>query len=160
MNLPPVRQFDSHDVDQTLALGARLGAALGPNSVVALIGTLGSGKTHLVKGIARGNGTPPETAVNSPTFVIVNEYGGRLPLFHVDAYRLSGPLELEALGFDEMCRSGGAVLIEWADRIAMLLPGDCLHVHIDITGMCARRFALRATGAGSTGVLARMEASG
>jgi len=133
-------------VDETLALGARIGERLTPNSVIALIGTLGSGKTHLVKGIARGDRTPPDIAVNSPTFVIVNEYPGALRLFHIDAYRLSGPAELDALGFDEMCQSNGAVLVEWADRVIDALPLDHLTIEIEIVGESSRRFQFTAHG--------------
>lgn len=136
----------TRNVDETLALGRRIGECLTPNSVVALIGVLGSGKTHLVKGVARGNRTPPDTPVNSPTFVIVNEYPGALRLFHIDAYRLSGAGELDALGFDEMCQSGGAVVIEWADRVMDALPPDHLTIQIEITGGTSRRFRLTAAG--------------
>lgn len=146
-------------VEETLALGARIGERLTPNSVIALIGTLGSGKTHLVKGVARGNQTPRDTAVNSPTFVIVNEYPGVLPLFHIDAYRLSGWAELDALGFDEMCRSNGAVLIEWADRVMDALPPDHLTIEIDIVGESSRRFQFTANGDRSSALIDDIETS-
>jgi tRNA threonylcarbamoyladenosine biosynthesis protein TsaE len=146
MSARPPLIVETQSVAETLALGERIGRALRPNSVIALVGTLGSGKTHLVKGIARGNGVPDDVPVTSPTFVLVNEYPGRLHLYHIDAYRLRGPADLAALGFDEMAASGGAVIIEWADRVAELLPDDHLHIGIDITGPLCRRLTMAAHG--------------
>lgn len=157
---PHQYEWVTKSVDETLVLGARIGERLMPNSVIALIGTLGSGKTHLVKGIARGNRTPPDTAVNSPTFVIVNEYPGTLRLFHIDAYRLSGAAELEALGFDEMCQSDGAVLVEWADRVTDALPPDHLSIEIEIIGESSRRFRFDANRDRSIAMLDGIKVSG
>ena len=153
MNASPARSADSHSVEDTLGLGWRLGAVLSPGAMVALVGGLGSGKTHFVKGVARGNDTPPEVAVTSPTFVLVNEYPGRLYLYHVDVYRLHGAEELEAIGFDEMLGRGGAVLLEWADRVAACLPPDHIRVEIEITGETDRRFAFAAFGPTSQAIL-------
>ena len=144
------RIIETHSVEETLALGACLGEQLTPGAVIALVGTLGSGKTHFVKGVARGNGTPADVAVTSPTFVLVNEYPGRLLLYHVDVYRLRGSADLEALGFDEMVQGGGAVLVEWADRVAECLPADHVRVEIEITGETDRRFTF--FGAGSLNI--------
>ncbi len=107
---------------QTIKFGQRFGSQLRGGEVVAICGELGSGKTHLIKGIAAGLGAN-ETAseVNSPTFVIVNEYSGRLDIFHVDAYRLKSPAEFEAIGFDDYCRPDSVVLIEWADKVKSAL---------------------------------------
>jgi tRNA threonylcarbamoyladenosine biosynthesis protein TsaE len=147
------RIWETQSVAETLALGERLGRALSPGTVVGLIGTLGSGKTHLVKGIARGNGLADGSAVTSPTFVLVNEYPGRLHLHHIDVYRLGGADDLDALGFDEMTKSGGAVLVEWADRVKELLPADHLTVSIEITGETARRMEMRAGGDSANRIL-------
>lgn len=144
------RQVETHSVAETLALGARIGAALQPGMVIALEGTLGSGKTHLVKGIASGNGAPENVTVTSPTFVLVNEYPGRLHLYHIDVYRLRGADDLAALGFDEMVASGGAVVIEWADRVRALLPEDHLQIVIEITGAESRKFTLQPRGPAAT----------
>ena len=95
---------------------------------------------------------PPHVIVNSPTFVIVNEYPGRLPLYHIDAYRLHGADELEAIGFDEMAASNGAVLLEWADRVPECIPADHLCVEIQITGDTDRQLTFTATGRRSTGI--------
>ncbi len=122
-------------VPATQEIGRRLGAALRCGDVVALVGPLGAGKTTLVKGIAAGAGVADLRKVNSPTFVIVNEYEtAEVPepmlLYHIDVYRLRGSDDLEAIGFDEMCRTG-AVIIEWADRVADLLPDDRLTIQLE-----------------------------
>lgn len=153
---PAIHSFVSRGVEETLAVGHRLGSALHPGAVIALVGQLGSGKTHLVKGIARGNKTPAGVIVNSPTFVIVNEYPGRIQLFHIDVYRLGGPSELEAIGFDEMCAAGGAVLVEWADRVLECLPADRLEITIELAGPTTRRLQLQATGPDSSALLRRL----
>ncbi len=138
------------DLAATDRIGRRLGAALRPRHVVALIGPLGSGKTTLVKSVAASAGVADPRQVNSPTFVIVNEYdahspAGPLRLYHVDAYRLRNAADLDALGFDEMA-DRGAVLVEWADRGAGLLPDDHLRIEIDTLGETARRFRCTAGG--------------
>lgn len=144
---------ESHSVDETLLVGRRLGAALRGGDAVALIGELGAGKTQLVKGIAVGAGVRDARVVNSPTFVIVNEYAGRINLYHVDAYRLSGSAELEAIGIDEMFGAGSAVVIEWADRVASVLPEDHLRVRLDAVGDQQRRILFEATGGRSRDLL-------
>lgn len=101
-------------------IGAQIAEALKGGEVICLIGQLGSGKTHLVKGIAKGLGADEESEVNSPTFVLVNEYESdniRLNVYHIDAYRLESQAEFEMLGFDDMCDRHSVVLVEWADKI-------------------------------------------
>lgn len=150
---------ESPDLPATHALGRRLGSALSAGDVVALIGPLGSGKTTFVKGIAAGAGVPDLRQVNSPTFVIVNEYAahrpeGELTIHHIDVYRLRGSEDLDAIGFDEMCRTG-AVIVEWADRVLDLMPPERLTITIDPISDTARRFRFEPFGA--TGVrLARV----
>lgn len=111
----------------TEALGARLGQRLGAGAVVALIGPLGAGKTVLARGLARGAGARGYVA--SPSFVIVREYAGPVPVVHVDLYRLERPEEIEALGLDDVLAGGAIVIVEWADRAPWLLPAD--HLRID-----------------------------
>jgi len=130
----------SDGVAATLAIGRRLGRALARGYVVALIGPLGAGKTVLVKGIAEGAGVADLRQVNSPTFVIVNEYEAQAPregrplrIFHIDAYRLRGAEDLAALGFDELCEEG-AVVIEWADRVEGVLPAERMTIRIEPAG--------------------------
>ena len=104
----------THSEEETAAAGESLAARVQPGQVVLLHGDLGAGKTAFVRGLARGLGAPADD-VSSPTFTIIQEYRGRLPLYHVDLYRLQ-PAEVEELGLDEIVDSGGVVAIEWAAR--------------------------------------------
>jgi tRNA threonylcarbamoyladenosine biosynthesis protein TsaE len=105
----------------TDALGRALAEVLTPGVVVGLAGPLGAGKTRLVRAIAAGLGVDPRD-VSSPTFVLIHEYEGDLPVFHFDAYRLDTPSQFEALGVADYWEAGGVCLVEWADRVADLLP--------------------------------------
>ena len=110
-------------------LGHEIADALEPGDVVALTGDLGAGKTALTRYIAEGLGV--REAVNSPTFTIVKEYrSGRLPLYHFDAYRLGSGEELLDIGAEEMLGGDGVCVIEWADIVADVLPGDALLVEL------------------------------
>jgi len=111
----------SHSVDETIALGRTIGKQLQGGEVIALEGTLGTGKTHFIKGLALGLDVADVDVVTSPTFTLINEYEGRLQLYHADAYRLEKADELAALGFDEMCGGLGVVVVEWADRVRSLM---------------------------------------
>ncbi len=125
---------------ETIEFGRNLGAKLRGGEVIAICGPLGSGKTHLIKGIAAGAGAEDLTHVNSPTFVIINEYSGRLDICHIDAYRLDSIAEFEMLGFDDYCHRGSVVLIEWADKIESALQGiDYIRVELDHAGETIRR---------------------
>jgi len=131
--------------EETLALGRRLGQQLQPGDVLALVGSLGAGKTQFTKGLADGAGAPDR--VTSPTFKLVNEYHGRLVLYHIDAYRLHGPAELVALGCDEFFDGDGAAVVEWADRVEDALPNELLRVDITIAGTASRRLSFTPIGA-------------
>jgi tRNA threonylcarbamoyladenosine biosynthesis protein TsaE len=111
----------SNSPEETIEFGRRIGSQLKGGEVIGIYGLLGSGKTHLIKGIAAGTGAQDSKQVNSPTFVIVNEYAGRLDIYHIDAYRLNSISEFEKLGFDEYCSPQSVVLIEWADKIESAL---------------------------------------
>jgi tRNA threonylcarbamoyladenosine biosynthesis protein TsaE len=115
---------------ETQLAGKALGSLLSAGDVVALIGDLGTGKTTFTQGIAQGLGVV--TPVNSPTFNLVQEHRGRLPLFHCDPYRLSSPDDLIDFGFEEYFERGGVVVVEWADKIESLLPADCLTLTLEI----------------------------
>jgi tRNA threonylcarbamoyladenosine biosynthesis protein TsaE len=111
----------SNSLEETIELGRKIGSQLKGGEIVAVCGALGSGKTHLIKGIAFGAGAAEAKKVTSPTFVIINEYKGRLDVYHIDAYRLDSISEFEMIGFDDYCQPQSVVLIEWADKIELAL---------------------------------------
>ena len=113
----------SRSVSDTIALGEKLGKELRGGEIIALSGNLGTGKTHFIKGLALGLEVPNHETVTSPTFTLINEYKGRLMLYHMDAYRLDDSRQLEALGFDEFCCGSEVVVVEWADKVISLLDG-------------------------------------
>jgi len=118
--------------DETIEFGRRIGSQLKGGEVVAICGPLGSGKTHLIKGIAAGAGAKDHKHVNSPTFVIVNEYTGRCPLLHMDIYRLEEVSDFFSAGLDEYFYGNGVVVMEWADRWRSILPERRLEVKFEI----------------------------
>ena len=122
--------------DDTLGLGEELGKLLRPGDVVALFGDLGAGKTTLTKGIAAGMGVAAD--VHSPTFTLIHEHPGRVPLYHVDLYRLEREEEVADIGIEEYVHGDGVTVIEWADRMRSLLPEDRLDVTMRIVGDCRR----------------------
>ncbi len=138
--------FDVPDLAGTESFGRRLGASLFPGAVVALVGQLGAGKTHLTRAVAEGLDVRNPAAVNSPTFVLIQEYPARLPIYHFDAYRLSGPREFAELGSDEYFTGDGVCLVEWADRVDAAMPAEHLRIDIAIVDENRRRFTLTARG--------------
>jgi tRNA threonylcarbamoyladenosine biosynthesis protein TsaE len=156
----PSRQtWKTNSADQTRDLGADLGRSLIGGLTIGLVGPLGSGKTQLVKGIASGNGIDDVRKVTSPTFTLVHAYQGRLTLYHVDVYRLSGPAELETLGFEEFARPDSAVVIEWADRVRPIVPEDALWIELEPTGSTNRTLSFEATGQDSADCLDALRAA-
>jgi tRNA threonylcarbamoyladenosine biosynthesis protein TsaE len=137
--------FLSDSPAATLALGRRLGERLEADSITALVGELGCGKTLLTRGICAGLGVPPRH-VNSPTFVLVNEYRGRLPVFHLDLYRLEGASDGIELGIgDYLARAAaGVMIIEWAEKIMPLLPEDLLLIRFEVVSSRRRRLLFSA----------------
>ena len=133
----------------TFAFGRLLGRNLFGGLTLGLVGPLGAGKTHLVKGLAFGNADDQPREVTSPTFTLVQQYPGRLILFHLDAYRLTCPAELVGLGFDELIREDTCVVVEWADRVRKVLPPDTLWIEITSLDESRRRFVARIGGESS-----------
>ena len=152
-------RFASTSEAQTECLASALAVALEPGTVVALVGNLGAGKTRLVRAICEALGVD-RREVASPTFVLVHEYEGRLPVYHFDAYRLRQASDFLELGADEYLNSDGVCLIEWADRVAGLLPADHLRVEVVATGETTRDFCFIAKGPKSARILAQLKASG
>ena len=125
-----------------MAVAAELAARCRGGEVIALTGLLGAGKTQFVRGLAKGLGIA-ERRVASPTFTLLNIYtGGRLTVYHLDAYRVSGAEDLEAIGFDELLEQGGVVAVEWADRVASLLPAKRIDVSLEAEGENGRLIRL------------------
>jgi tRNA threonylcarbamoyladenosine biosynthesis protein TsaE len=129
---------------ETRAIGSQVGELLCPGDVVCLAGPMGAGKTTLAQGIAAGLGVGEP--VCSPTFTLIQEYPGRLPLWHVDAYRLRGAAEALDLGLDEFVRLGGVTLIEWPERIGGALPGERLDALLSMGEGDERQIRFRSHG--------------
>ncbi|HUU16064.1 MAG TPA: tRNA (adenosine(37)-N6)-threonylcarbamoyltransferase complex ATPase subunit type 1 TsaE [Sedimentisphaerales bacterium] len=136
----------SNSPGDTIELGRKIGSQLKGGEVIAVCGQLGSGKTHLIKGVAAGAGAKDHRNVNSPTFVIVNEYAGRLDIYHIDAYRLNSVSEFEMLGFDDFCYPQSVVLIEWANKIESALQAiDYIRIELEHTGENKRKIHIKNT---------------
>lgn len=146
--------FDSGSEADTKRVGRRLAGALTPGITVALDGQLGSGKTCFVRAVCRGLGAD-DSQVNSPTFVLMQTYAdGLLPVFHFDTYRLGDVDEFLAIGAEEYLLDPEIVcFVEWAERVAPVLPSDHLAIAIEQTGETSRRFVFRAQGDRSAAVL-------
>ena len=146
--------------EATRDLGQRLGRLLFPGAVVALVGPLGAGKTHLARAIAEGLGVADARAVTSPTFVLIQEYPARLPVYHFDAYRLTGVSDFADLGSAEYLEGDGVCLVEWADRVDAALPAEHLRVALTVTGEKSRRATLEARGERYAELLRALKRSG
>jgi tRNA threonylcarbamoyladenosine biosynthesis protein TsaE len=144
--MPASLTVDLLDLAATETFGRRLGRLFFPGAVVALLGPLGAGKTHLVRAIAEGLDIADSRAVRSPTFVLIQEYRARLPIYHFDAYRLRGEREFLDLGVYEYLEGDGVCLIEWADRVAGCLPAKHLRIELAVTGETSRHAIATATG--------------
>ncbi|MEO0074372.1 MAG: tRNA (adenosine(37)-N6)-threonylcarbamoyltransferase complex ATPase subunit type 1 TsaE [candidate division WOR-3 bacterium] len=132
--------FDATDPAATVSFGRRLGTVLKPGAVVAFYGELGAGKTTMIRGVCAGLGVTE--AVKSPSFVIVTEYEGRLPVYHIDLYRLSDEQALEPIGLESYLYGNGVCLIEWAERAERLLPAETVRVRMEVTGEKSRRICV------------------
>jgi tRNA threonylcarbamoyladenosine biosynthesis protein TsaE len=137
----------------TMSVGVALGRQATPGLVVALVGPLGAGKTQFVRGVASGLDVDDERLVSSPTFVLLQEYAGRLPIYHFDTYRLPAAEQFGSLGPEEYFDGDGVCLVEWADRVTDYLPEDRIAVHFEVCGPTARRLVLSSTGTRSARVL-------
>lgn len=148
--------FQSRGVAETIAFGARLASHLIEKDVIALAGDLGAGKTHLSKGIAAGLGVDPDV-VNSPTFVLLQQYEGRWPVFHFDTYRLGEPSEFEDIGGIEVLDQNGISLIEWPQRIEELLPERRIWIQVTATDAETRSITIRADHPRSKSLIAALQ---
>ena len=150
--MPATLIYDSSNEAATEALGSALAEVLPRGIVVALCGSLGAGKTRLVQAIAAAVGVD-RRMVLSPTFVLIHEYPGRVPIYHFDAYRLESDDEFERIGPEDYFSGNGWSLVEWADKVWSVLPAERLEIRIQTTGETARRFEISAVGPRYAGVL-------
>ncbi len=141
--------------DETESFGYAMGQLLRGGDVLALIGELGAGKTALVRGIVAGLGVPA-ALVTSPTFSIVHEYQARLPVIHIDLYRLQKLEDMDSIGLSDYLTDDVAVAIEWADRFPQLLPEDRLEVRLAHRTRTTRRARVEARGSRSRSLLTRI----
>ena len=125
------KTFQTHSPEETQAIGRQIGETLKVGDVIALIGDLGAGKTCLTQGIARGVGIAAHEIVNSPSYTLINEYAGEIPIYHIDLYRLKHHGEIVDLGLEEFLEGNGICIIEWADRMSNLLSAN--HIQITMT---------------------------
>lgn len=144
---------------ETIGLGRRLGGLLGPGDVVALMGSLGSGKTTLVKGLAEGLGIRDVREVRSASFLLIAEYKARMPIYHFDAYRLEGAGEMFELGCDEIFWGDGVSVVEWADRVEECLPDNYLKISMYIEGPNTRRLEVSSHGKRYEGVVSSLSST-
>ncbi len=142
---PPELRLLAPSPAATRALGERLGSAATAGDLIALSGPLGAGKTELARGIALGLGVVGP--VSSPTYVLVAEHQGRLPLFHLDGYRLAGPEDAIGAGLLDERTSGGVTVVEWAENLSAVLPAGRLEIRLDGSGDDPRTLVCRATDA-------------
>ena len=149
--------FNAQNEADTARLGTALAEALPAGTVVALCGTLGAGKTRLVQAVAEASGVNVRDVV-SPTFVLIHEYQGHRPIYHLDVYRICDDDEFLQLGADEYFESAGITFVEWADRVAGCLPEQYLRIDIEVTGDTTRVFKIAAVG-GDPGVIGVLEKS-
>lgn len=115
---------------ETQSLGETLGKKMKQGDVIALIGDLGTGKTCLTQGIARGIGIAPNEVVSSPSYILINEYNGNIPIYHIDLYRIETFEEIADLGLSEYINGDGICIIEWADRMEEDLPDTCTKIYL------------------------------
>lgn len=135
-------QFITRSVEETRALGQKIGRNLFGKLVITLCGDLGSGKTVLVQGLARGLEVSEDYYITSPTYTLINEYPGRLRLFHVDLYRMENLREMEDVGLEEILDEDAVIAIEWADKLPMELLTDHIHLTFEITADETRKISI------------------
>ncbi|MEN6375999.1 MAG: tRNA (adenosine(37)-N6)-threonylcarbamoyltransferase complex ATPase subunit type 1 TsaE [Smithella sp.] len=131
------------NAEETFEFARKIGKKLKEGDILALSGELGSGKTCFTGGIARGLGVSENYQITSPTFTLINEYPARLRLFHFDVYRLNGFFELDDLGYDEFISGNGVVVIEWAEKIAEIIPDTAFFINFEYIDENKRKITIK-----------------
>ena len=139
----------------TIRIGSLLASHLRRGSIVCLFGELGSGKTMLTKGIAKGVGIDP-TGIISPTFVLVRQYQGKVPLYHFDLYRMEKVKDIADLGYEEFFYGDGITVIEWADRLKGILPEEYLKIELLVVSEKIRQLCLQGIGKEYQGCITKL----
>lgn len=134
--------FHSNSSDETIALGKKVGAKLNPGNVVGFYGELGSGKTTMIKGVCIGLGVKKQNIVKSPSFIMINEYQGRYPIYHIDLYRIKNTEEILSIGFDEYLYGNGVSLIEWAEKAEKELPDKIIKIELEAISIKERNIKI------------------
>ena len=134
------RVLQSNSLEATFRIGQKLGELCRAGDIICLDGTLGAGKTTLTQAIARGAGVAQEEYVCSPTFGLLHEYTGRLPIYHMDFYRLASAAEISEAGLEEYLYGQGVSIVEWYERGAEIIPEHHLQIHLSVTGETTRKF--------------------
>lgn len=137
-------QIITESLEETQALGRKIGVLLEAGTVICLTGDLGSGKTSFVQGLAMGLEVSDDYYITSPTYVLINEYPGRYPLFHVDLYRMEDPVDFEDIGLYEILRGKGVVVVEWADKLSKDFLAEYLAIHFEILNDESRKLTISA----------------
>lgn len=132
-------EFITKSSEETITLGKKIGSLLKPNEVIALYGFLGSGKTTLTSGIACGLGVKGQ--ITSPTFILINEFDGKIPIYHLDLYRIENISEIKDLGIDEYFNKGGVCVIEWPEKLRDLLPINAKKIKIEMLDETIRKIS-------------------
>jgi tRNA threonylcarbamoyladenosine biosynthesis protein TsaE len=151
--------LETRSPEETFAFGSLVGGLLEPGHILLLDGNLGAGKTLLVRGVAAGAGISEDELVSSPTFTLLNEYHCRIILYHFDLYRLTTPYDVIELGFEETVGSGGAVLVEWPDRLGDLLRGEGLWFSFTLLDESRRSLRLEASDSRHAALLGKIAQS-
>jgi len=136
-------EFLTKSSDETIALGKKVGAKLKPGDIVGFYGELGSGKTTMIKGIAMGLGVKEENLVKSPSFVMILEYKGRHPIYHIDLYRIKDAGELLTIGLDDYLYGNGVCLIEWAEKAKGYLPENIIKIELEAISLEERKIKIK-----------------
>ena len=150
-------KITTHSPDRTRFIGEIIGRAIDTKTVIALTGDLGAGKTVFVQGLARGLEVPPDYYITSPTYTLINEYPGRIRLFHVDLYRITAQAELFDIGFEDICDGDGVVVVEWADRLESGELSEDMAITINIIDDTTREFHIFFYGRKKTNLLQHLK---